>query len=375
MKKSKIFVFGYHGKHNFGDDAVCFAFLSNFCKLFDDRTVCFYVYSSNDYFSKVLLDAFPNIRTVSSFTSIIKVFIQSQAVIIDGGDHLNDYGSFRKSLKVFAFYFNLSLLSKFSLKKFVIVNGGFGTTRSFYVALLKIILKLSNYVSVRDTKSAEIAAHNDCSVDRGFDTAILMQIPSYTKIKSANLKIGISVTPVFKNFFSDCKKDANLAENIAKEIEEVMKKHSDVSIHFLVCNSDLLAGDQEIISKVLSDIKSPLKKRINLTVYDGDPIKFLRSISALDYIIGCKYHSILFSYLLEKPMIVITYHPKNLAITTEIGLPSYCAVSLEDLSLKKLSSVADALIYAPEDFMAALPISDAREKALNSIRYCARSVT
>ncbi|MFB0562639.1 MAG: polysaccharide pyruvyl transferase family protein [Candidatus Lokiarchaeia archaeon] len=49
-------------------------------------------------------------------------------------------------------------------------------------------------------------------------------------------------------------------------------------------------------------------------------IKLLSIFSQLDIIISCKYHSIIFSYLLSKPMLVINYYPKNAALLQEIML-------------------------------------------------------
>ncbi|MCR8501819.1 MAG: polysaccharide pyruvyl transferase family protein, partial [Candidatus Korarchaeota archaeon] len=111
-------------------------------------------------------------------------------------------------------------------------------------------------------------------------------------------------------------------------------------------------------------------ERVRLIVYNGDIYDFLLKFSNLDAVVCCKYHSVIFSYLLGKPMLVINYHPKNIALVREISLPDHCLITLDDIFAGKLAMMMIELINKPEEFKAKLPIYEAKRKAFNGIQRC-----
>ena len=182
--------------------------------------------------------------------------------------------------------------------------------------------------------------------------------------------IGLSITPVFRNSFFDAKKDEILAEVVAKDINEVLSKFKDINLYFVAFNTHSKVGDLNIIRKVISMIDAKHLGRIRLITNTGTISNFLSKFSHLDAIICCKYHSIILSYLFEKPMIVIGYHPKNAALVYEIGLPKRAYLSLEDVFQGKIRYRLLELLNYPDWFRAKLPVSEAKKRSLDGVLGC-----
>jgi polysaccharide pyruvyl transferase WcaK-like protein len=372
----KIFLLGYHGKRNFGDDIICITLIKTLRQLLSTK-VSFYVYTKENYIRQNFSEEEnKQIYFVSSIGDILRALISSHIVIVDGGDHLHDYGNFIKTFKVFVIFLMLAIFTKILFKKLLIINNGFRATRSISLAFLKIILNLACCVSVRDSNSFSLISnyiHKRSQL--GFDTAILLNysrepIVNLDNKGVSNISVGFSITPVFSNFFLKPGKDDNLAEVIAKDLNKVFLNMKNIDLYFLAFNTDPKVGDLAIIRKIIKMLNANVLERSKLIAYSGNIIEFISKFSQLDVAVCCKYHSIVLSYLFEKPMVIIDYHPKNAALAREIGLPSYCIISLDEIFTGKLSSILLQLLDIPEKFKAKAPIYEAKRRALEGILKC-----
>ena len=371
MQGRKVFLLGYHGRRNIGDDTICVSLTETLGKLFNPKTLL-YVYTKEGYIKQNFTkEESLQIHFTSSFVRILKALMNSQVVVIDGGDHLIVYGHFLKSLEIFVAFFILAILTKMSFKKLLIINGGFRATTGIGLAFLKMILGLTCCVSVRDSDSFALASEYLCKQpEKGFDTAVLLNY-SYQSMADANKKnVGFSITPVFSNFFLKPEKDKALAKVIARNVNDALHNIKNLNLYFLAFNTDSKVGDLNLIRKIMRMLDVEVLGRIKLIAYTGNISDFLSKFSLLDAIVCCKYHSIIFSYLLQKPMVVINYHPKNAALAREIGLSNGCLVSLENVFAGKLGLMLPALVNSPEKFKAKLPVYEARRRALNGIQKC-----
>jgi len=373
MRRNKIFLFGYHGRRNIGDDVVCVSLVKTLEKLFKFRALL-YVYTNEKYIIKNFVrENGSDIYFTSSFASNLKALMGSQTVIIGGGDYLDDYGHFLKRLQIFAQLFAFGILTKISAKKFLIINGGFRARTRIGLVFIKIILGFTYCVSTKDGDSLSLLLkYVNKRPEKGFDTAVLLdyshscQRRAETEIKN----IGLSITPVFSNFFLKPYKDEALAKAIARTVENLVHNMKNVNFCFLALNTDVRVGDLKLIRKIMLMLDEEALRRVKLVAYNGNISDFISKCSQLDAIVCCKLHSIIFSYMLQKPMIVINYHPKNAGLAREIGLSSHCLVSLEDVFTGKLGSMISALVNTPEEFRDRLPISEARERAFNGVQKC-----
>jgi len=372
----KIFLFGYHGKRNIGDDIICVSLVEVLRKLFNTK-VLLYVYTKERYIKQNLKkEVNLQIYFVSSIINVLKALISSNVVIIDGGDHLHDYGNFLKRLKIFVTFLMLAFFTKISFKKLLIINNGFRATRGISLAFLKMILNLAYYVSVRDGDSfALISEYVSKQSQRGFDTAVLFDYHWKSIVGTDNRNVGFSITPVFSNFFLKPEKDNILAKVIARDVNNILHNMKNINLYFLAFNTDPKVGDLTFIRKIVRMLNIEILERVKLIVYSGNIFKFLSKFSQLDFVVCCKYHSVIFSYLFGKPMVVINYHPKNATLAREIGLSSHCIVSLEEIFAGKIGLILPELVNNPEKFKAKLPIYLAKRRALRGILEAIKYIT
>lgn len=364
MALKKAFIFGYHGRLNFGDDVTCVTLIKTLDCAFHGA-LHYYVYTSAEYL-KNNIDKTNHITFVSSLSGILCAILNSNFIIIDGGDHLNDYGCLRDSLKVFAAFALFALLSKLSFRKFFIINGGISAKKTINHLLLRFILVNSGGSSFRDRSSYKLASTVSKKTLLGFDTAILFEDRKNVAFASKN-NIAFSITPMFNNYFRNKESDFFISKHIALDLNYILTVKRDLKITFLAVNSSHKSGDVALIKFIINNISPTLKHRINLLSYAGDVYSFARSFQQFDAIVCCKYHSIIFSYIYKKPMLIINYHPKNYQLFTELGLTGQSIVSINDICTKNFRQKFLNLLEQPDLFIPRLSINDARQRAHKGI--------
>ena len=376
--KTKIFVVGYNGFGNIGDDAIVVTLAKSLDKCLRSGTTV-YIYVWGEYITNNFND-FRNIKVipVHSPLAVLINFLKARIVLICGGDHLHDFGSRLKRLKVLAFFLVLGILARLSFKKLTLINNGIRARTHWGAGLIRAFLKLVTSASFRDTPSYLLAKKLGLRhAILGFDTAVLLdeffglKTKADCDIDGNNLtKIGISITPVYRNFFSKPALDDALAEGVALGINQVLREFKNTRICLLCFNNNPHTGDMVIIKNVLRKLSSDIIDKVEVLEYKGVLADFLSAFSDLDVVVGCKYHSLLFSYIFDKPLVVINYHPKNMAFAYEVGLKPTSVVSLEDVKRGVLAEKIRELLSNPYMFKVNYPIQKAKKRALIGIKKC-----
>jgi polysaccharide pyruvyl transferase WcaK-like protein len=52
--------------------------------------------------------------------------------------------------------------------------------------------------------------------------------------------------------------------------------------------------------------------------------QLLSRIQAMDYVVTCRFHGVVFAHLLNKPVLALSHHPKVSTLMTDLGLERYC---------------------------------------------------
>jgi polysaccharide pyruvyl transferase WcaK-like protein len=73
----------------------------------------------------------------------------------------------------------------------------------------------------------------------------------------------------------------------------------------------------------------------------------LESISAMDYVVTCRFHGVVFAHLLNKPVLAIAHHPKVRDAMEDLGLSSYC-VDIRDFDEKVLVEKFELMVVNAE---------------------------
>ncbi|MCM8784622.1 MAG: polysaccharide pyruvyl transferase family protein [Candidatus Omnitrophica bacterium] len=377
LYNEEILLLGYHAWGNIGDDAILVSLINILDRLFNSNLLVD-IYLRNNY----MLKNFENpkkisIRFITSFKDLFCTLVRVRKIIIDGGDHLHDYCSLRKLFKTFIILFALAILARVTFKDLLLINNGFRAKTVLGAVLIKCVLVFTKCISTRDKFSyALLSRLISKPVIQGFDTAIELHEQfrnnSSVFVNNTPNKIGISLTPVFMNFFSAPSKDDLLAEALASNIRKIFEKFKNVELYLLAFDNNPKKGDLIIIKKIIRRLPHTLRGKIKVISYNGNIKDFLSNFSQLDIIICCKYHSVIFSYLLSKPMLVINYQPKNAALVKEIMLPNKAMVSLEEIMKTNdvLASMLLQLLKNPSSHCAKLPISEAIRRAFNGVQKC-----
>jgi polysaccharide pyruvyl transferase WcaK-like protein len=125
-----------------------------------------------------------------------------------------------------------------------------------------------------------------------------------------------------------------------------------------------------LIRVIINTIGTFFKKRIKVIAYDGKIYDFLQDFCRLNFVICCKYHSILLSYLFEKPMIVLCFHPKNFALVNDIKLPKKSLCSASDILNGRFYSFLLELLNDFNSFKAEYSMYEAKKRAIAGILHC-----
>ena len=93
----------------------------------------------------------------------------------------------------------------------------------------------------------------------------------------------------------------------------------------------LLLGDAGADTFVIDDFRAVLRERLASDVDErvtdhpiGSVDELLSQLSATELVVATRFHNVLMSLLLNKPVIAITFHHKCSALMNEMGLSEYC---------------------------------------------------
>jgi polysaccharide pyruvyl transferase WcaK-like protein len=67
-------------------------------------------------------------------------------------------------------------------------------------------------------------------------------------------------------------------------------------------------------------------------------------IATFDFVITPKFHGVIFSHLLEKPVVALSYMPKIDYLMRRVGHDQYC-LSIEDFDVRSLIETFTSLVY------------------------------
>lgn len=351
LYKKKIFIFGYFGWHNAGDDAIGVATIRELSKR--KPLAEFFITVNDDYF--LHKNKFNNnVHGVKfDILSILRAIKKSDIFIITGGTHFQDQDEFIfRRLKIFLF-FQFLIVYAYTLKKPPILLGhGIGPIRKWWSKyFLRSILKHSRVITVRDKDSYDLVKmlgfENKCLL--GFDIASLLieaiHKTERNKNNDTDQVIGFSLLPVYSIYSKTPVKDQKLIDIYTKVIIQLFKKNKNLRIKLFAFRS----GQRHSDIKIVEDISKELKEysaRVSQVVYDGNIMDFLSEIDECTIVVGMRYHSLLFAYILKKPIIAIEYQGKCRSLAREIRLQSQALLSLNEINYNTLLDVISRVLYS-----------------------------
>lgn len=295
MSYYKVVLRGAYGAYNFGDDALLDVVYNSVIHKYNPKDIA--IFGSSCSYLKIM---YPYSATIDKIEAANTV---CQNLVFGGGTQFYDFGKKgRLYQKLFLIknpkYIFRKLLSKkiLPIKSdndiYLAVGLGPFQDNSKILKAAKVQMASSKFVSVRDETSLSFLKDANVNAIKTVDLCFSKNLSEFITVKNGCSKIGI----VLRDWdFYD----------------------SEYCIEKLKVQIDILklSYDVEIIS---FGVDSNLKNRCaeygySLTSWDPEKIsidEFISLLASFDLIISSRYHGVIYSILLEIPVVALPIEPK-----------------------------------------------------------------
>jgi polysaccharide pyruvyl transferase CsaB len=281
-----VFLFGYYGYDNLGDDLILESIVNTLNNQFNFKVLT-YNYEKTHKVDNVV----PVSR--SKFTKIIREIITSDIVASGGGSLLQD----ATSSKSLYFYLGLIILGKLFRKETIFLFNGIGPIKGkFNKKLVKWVLNKVDRIILRDYQSKEFLTGLGITINVEVvgDAVFLNDFEvrkSFQAKESSKLAI-ISLRP-WKHF------DEIKVVEAEKLINALQLKGYTVELLPL-----MMPDDYEILSQINTN------NNVKIIDYHDKQDELFQKIESAHVLIGERLHSLVISSICETPFIGIEYDPK-----------------------------------------------------------------
>jgi polysaccharide pyruvyl transferase CsaB len=353
MFRKSIFIVGYYGFGNTGDEAILSTTIAQLRSIDSDLNI---IVSSG---APAATTQDHNVKAVlwSSIGEIQRAIQTCDIVLIGGGGLFHDYwGVDPNSILTnshwgISYYTGVALLASVHHKPIIILSVGIGPLISAHgIKLTKAACEIANLITVRDSESK--TALIDIGVDESkiivtadpaflFETKSSFQIPTTTDSDSSPSKpvVGVAV----RNWALGVHPDF-LEHELASALDLFIQQ-TDGSVVFIPFQD--LRGEHEDDRAVSLRIRSQMRlsNKTQILREGLSPDDIYQSIQQCDLIVGMRLHSVIFALLNHIPAVVLSYDPKIEHLAAEFGLGSW----LLDVRAMQASELArrmrDALLH------------------------------
>jgi polysaccharide pyruvyl transferase WcaK-like protein len=117
----------------------------------------------------------------------------------------------------------------------------------------------------------------------------------------------------------------------------------------------LMLGDAEVDTLVIDDLRAVLRERLAANIDErvtgfsiGSVHEFLSQLAATDFVVATRFHNVLMSVLLDKPVIAISFHHKCSSLMSDMGLSEYCQ-DINQVNADALVAKFEALVQHADE--------------------------
>lgn len=282
-----VLVSGYIGFNNFGDEVI-FKILKNHLQNLGCNVTA--LSSSANY----------NIKTYNykSLFDIIKAILNCDILISGGGSLLQN----KTSNFSLIYYLSIIFLSKLFLKKVIIFAQGIEPINGkFFEIITKTILKLCDFVSVRDKKSYQLLESWNIKT-------ILLSDPAFSisdEVLANNNKQGLLVQ--LRDF-------KGLKKNFVFDLANSVVKHCDCV--------NVIAFQKEYDEKICKEFINEFEKLGGRAkyIYNENIDKTIDIINSCEYIISTRLHGLIVGSVLKSNVFALSYDEKIKTLVDELNI-------------------------------------------------------
>jgi polysaccharide pyruvyl transferase WcaK-like protein len=290
-----------------------------------------------------------------------------ELLLVAGSHQLNDtYGPWQFPLTLYKW----SLLSRLTGTKFVILSVGAGPISSpFSQFMIRGVLSRCSYSSYRDVNSSKVIDSIGVKGPKHVfpDLAYSLRLPSPRPIPAhgKEVVIGINPVPYCDTRYWTVQDDARYREYVDKfaRFTQWLDQNGYSTLFFPTqARADVLT---------IEDIRASLNGTgLSPRLLPESPIQtiddLVSEIARADIVIANRYHGILLSLALNKPVLGVAYHQKSRVLLEQTGQGEYVVdtadFSVEDLIEKVKALHANAAESKKEIALRIAPLREALER-------------
>lgn len=302
-----------------------------------------------------------NIFLSEKVYSLMEHYTTSDIILPTGGGYLQRRNTLYET---FMLILNLHpiFIGKILCKPVILYAQSIGPFYNIFQKLMvKFVLNKTDLIIVRENISYKILRNLGIrdsiikkSVDAGFlfhsDLKINLKKELNIENKENTSLLGITV----RNWLNKQKQE--IYENeIAKFCDYIIIKHNFNVIFIPQVTADYFNDDDRVVGeRILKKMKVKTNVWNIRKKYNHYELKAF--YSNLDYLIGTRFHSVIFSLTSHVPVIAIEYEHKTSGIMHDLGLSDQ-VIKMEEVSAQKLISMLEKLIKNKTQFFNSLNVS------------------
>lgn len=304
----------------------------------------------------------------------LKVFDNADFAIVKGGGFLHAGKGLSETYKIFYFLYHIRLAQKMNIPVLVMPNsyGSFGNCFQRY--LVRKTLRQCVLVTSRETISHDVLM-KECGIKSlvTMDLGAYLQVePEFDPIKYLNEKniilekkknVVITARPYR---FPGANNPNHLYRKYILSLVELIRWLNANNYNVVLVEHVYSDNYHESDIKAIEDIEHIIKKdtRIKYSVISDKKLncRQIKSIySCFDYMVGTRFHSVIFSLFSDVPSIAITYGGnKGIGIMRDLGLEKYAI----DISKVNKKCLIDSFILMDRN----------RNEYIEKIKYLKRNI-
>jgi polysaccharide pyruvyl transferase WcaK-like protein len=285
------------------------------------------------------------LRELVFLVTVLRIIRHFDLLIVSGGGQLTGKsGPWGFPYSILVWF----LMAKFARIRCIFLNVGAGpltdpltkffVTRTLYAA---------DYVSFRDEPSQVLARNigfaGESQVFPDNVYGLEVCLPSVVVLRKQDQRI-VGIGPLAypnRSIFSTAEQKAIYDGVIAKFaiFASSLARHS--------YSLALFGTDIGHDPATIEDLRTLLRDRHNIATAPYEPINLVNELlckmSAMDYVVTCRFHGVVFAHLLNKPVLAISPHPKVADHMNALGLSKYC-VDIRTFDPNQLADIFECLV-------------------------------
>ncbi|HSW81069.1 MAG TPA: polysaccharide pyruvyl transferase family protein [Candidatus Saccharimonas sp.] len=281
----------------------------------------------------------------------LQTLMSSDVVVSLGGGYINGKNTIGWDLNVFFRLMPLKLGKR--LGKVVILGpqsyGPYGNKRQ--ERWVRAMFNTADLVMVREQPSIDLLTRIGVDPSRllkTVDSGFAFEVPAQPDVfKPFNLKKGAPVLGITARQWLPAKQQTIYEKSLAKVIDFAQQKYGMNVVLIPQVTSRFRADDDRIVEKRIADFCA-----IRPIVVDEhvDHLTLKAMYGKLDYLIGTRFHSVIFGVTSYVPCIAIEYEHKTGGIMHDLDLDKW-VIKIEAVTAPKLKTLLEQLVAERKSYL------------------------